>query len=75
MFLKVFYQNNMKKVKLPNDIVHDYEQFIEYVSNVISQPKDKVKMNFKDSEGDTINIEDVHDLEYFFHHFKADNFA
>lgn len=74
MFLKITYQNNVKKVKLPKEN-QNIDKFLDYVGDVISQPKEDLKISFKDSEGDKIIIEDAHDLEYFIHHFKGENFA
>ncbi len=65
MFLKIHYQNSVKKIKLTEEH-RDTEKLISFLSSLFKIAPETVRVSFKDVEDDLIQIEDNHDLDYFF---------
>ncbi len=74
MFLKIKYQNNLKKIKFVEEY-RDYDILHSSLGAMFNIAKDQLRINFFDLEDESILIEDNHDIEYFIEQFKEEKFA
>merc|ERR1711976_420879 len=64
-FLKINYNDKIKKIMFKPEY-KDYDKLMDTISVITKIDKENLKVNFKDIEDDIIELNDCHDLEYFY---------
>ena len=73
MFLKLKYKNQTKKLKFKPEY-HDIETLLDLCTNITGWSRDKLKLKYRDVEGDELSIVNGEDLEYFIEQDKENRF-
>lgn len=74
MYLKISYDKKVKKTLFKEEF-REFGIFLDFLSTLTLIPKEEIKMTFKDSDSDDINIQDNADLNYFFKDCQGQQFA
>lgn len=74
MFLKINFQDKMKKVKFQDKYL-DLDEFKDFIEDLTKCKYENLEVFFLDSEDDKIKIQDIHDLEYFVDQYSSEKFA
>merc|ERR1711976_1105026 len=64
-FLKINYNDKIKKIMFKPEY-KDYDKLMDTISVITKIDKENLRVNFKDIEDDIIELNDCHDLEYFY---------
>ena len=74
MFLKIVAKDLVKKLKFKNEF-YNLDALNQVVREVTGLSEGSYRLTFKDAENEEVQINDVHDMEYFVDNAESQKFA